>query len=62
MTVVADVVKVDQASGVVQVKGLQGNLLNVQVHDRAKLAGVTPGVQVTLAYTDAVSVAVMPVH
>jgi hypothetical protein len=34
----------------------------VQVHDRAKLAGVTPGTQVSLAYTEAVSVAVTPVH
>ncbi|MDR5753881.1 MULTISPECIES: hypothetical protein [unclassified Caballeronia] len=60
--VVADVVKVDPTSGVVQLKGPQGNLLNVQVHDRAKLAGVTPGTPVSLAYTEAVSVAVTPVH
>ncbi|SAL24808.1 hypothetical protein [Caballeronia telluris] len=62
VTVMADVVKVDQTSGVVQLKGPQGNLLNVQVHDRAKLAGVMPGTQVSLAYTEAVSVAVTPVH
>jgi Cu/Ag efflux protein CusF len=58
--IVADIVKVDDKGGVVQLKGPQGNLLDVQVQDRAKLAKVKAGDQVTLVYTEAVSVAVMP--
>jgi hypothetical protein len=62
MTVVASVVKVDDKRGVVQLKGPQGNLVEVQVQDRAKLARLKADEQVTLVYTDAVSVAVLPVH
>ncbi|SAL32207.1 hypothetical protein [Caballeronia humi] len=58
--IVADIVKVDDKGGVVQLKGPQGNLLDVQVQDRAKLAKVKAGDQVTLLYTESVSVAVMP--
>jgi Cu/Ag efflux protein CusF len=60
VTIVADIVKVDDKSGVVQLKGPHGNLLDVQVQDRAKLAKVKAGDQVTLLYTESVSVAVMP--
>jgi len=62
LTVVADIVKVDHKSGLVSLKGPQGNLLDVQVHDRARLAHVKAGQQVTIAYTEAVSVAVTPVQ
>jgi Cu/Ag efflux protein CusF len=62
LTIVADITKVDPASGIVQLKGPQGNLLDVEVRDRTKLAKVKAGDQVTLAYTEAVTVAVTPMR
>jgi hypothetical protein len=60
VSIVADIVKVDQKGGIVTVKGPQGNVLDVQVRDRTKLAEVKAGDQVMVNYTSAVSVAVLP--
>ncbi|SDH91290.1 hypothetical protein [Paraburkholderia phenazinium] len=58
--VTAEVVALDHASGVVQLKGADGAVFHIQGRDPAKLANLQPGMHVDVAYTPQVSVAVAP--
>ncbi|MGF6774417.1 fructose-1,6-bisphosphatase/inositol monophosphatase family enzyme [Paraburkholderia sp. GAS199] len=60
--VVAQVQAVDHASGVMALKGANGSVFHIRGRDAAKVAGVTPGMQVTVAFAPQVSVAVAPVQ
>ncbi len=59
-TVTAEVQAIDHASGVMALKGPNGSVFHIQGRDPAKIAGVTPGMQVVVAFAPQVSVAVAP--
>ena len=59
-TVNAEVQAIDHASGVMVLKGPNGSVFHIQGRDPAKIAGVTPGMQVLVAFASQVSVAVAP--
>ncbi|MFL9994834.1 hypothetical protein PQR34_29510 [Paraburkholderia sediminicola] len=56
----AEVQAVDHASGIMALKGPNGEVFHIQGREPAKVAGVTPGMQVSVAYAPQVSVAVAP--
>jgi Cu/Ag efflux protein CusF len=56
----AEVESIDHASGVMALKGSNGSVFHIQGRDLAKLTGVTPGMQVVVAFAPQVSVAVAP--
>ncbi|HEX7934536.1 MAG TPA: hypothetical protein VF573_15860 [Paraburkholderia sp.] len=57
---VAEVQAIDHASGVMALKGASGSVFHIQGRDPVKLANVTPGMQVSVAFAPQVSVAVAP--
>ncbi|ASW00627.1 hypothetical protein [Paraburkholderia aromaticivorans] len=61
-TVTARVEAIDHASGVMALKGEDGSVFHIQGRDPAKTAGVTPGMQVVVAFAPQVSVAVAPMQ
>jgi Cu/Ag efflux protein CusF len=58
--VTAEVQAIDHASGVMALKGHDGAVFHIQGREPAKVAGVTPGMQVSVAYAPQVRVAVAP--
>lgn len=58
--VTAEVQAVDHASGIMALKSPNGAVFHIQGREPAKVAGVTPGMQVSVAYAPQVSVAVAP--
>ncbi|MCX4143124.1 hypothetical protein M0D68_33340 [Paraburkholderia sp. SEWSISQ10-3 4] len=58
--VTAEVQAIDHASGIMALKGPNGTVFHIQGREPAKVAGVTPGMQVSVAYAPQVSVAVAP--
>ncbi|WP_027799961.1 hypothetical protein [Paraburkholderia dilworthii] len=56
----AQVQAIDHASGVMALKGANGSAFHIQGRDLAKLANVTPGMQVWVAFAPQISVAVAP--
>ncbi|MFM0340339.1 hypothetical protein [Paraburkholderia fungorum] len=58
--VAAEVQAIDHASGIMSLKGSNGAVFHIQGREPAKIANVTPGMQVSVAYTPQVSVAVAP--
>ncbi|WOD16183.1 hypothetical protein [Paraburkholderia kirstenboschensis] len=56
----AQVQAIDHASGVMALKGADGSVFHLQGRDPAKLASVTPGMQVLVAFAPQISVAVAP--
>lgn len=59
-TVTAEVQAIDHASGIMALKGPNGSVFHIQSRDPAKIAAVTPGMQVAVAFASQVSVAVAP--
>jgi Cu/Ag efflux protein CusF len=59
-SVTARVEAIDHASGIMALKGADGSVFHIQGRDPAKTAGVTPGMQVVVAFAPQVSVAVAP--
>ncbi len=59
-TVTARVEAIDHASGIMALKGADGSVFHIQGRDPARTAGVTPGMQVAVAFAPQVSVAVAP--
>ncbi|WNC92079.1 hypothetical protein RI103_27750 [Paraburkholderia sp. FT54] len=59
-SVAAQVQSVDHASGIMALKGPNGSVFHIQGRDPAKIASVTPGMQVVVAFAPQVSVAVAP--
>jgi Cu/Ag efflux protein CusF len=58
--VTAEVQAVDHASGVMTLKRANGAVFHIQGREPAKLAGVTPGMQVSVVFAPQASVAVAP--
>jgi Cu/Ag efflux protein CusF len=58
--VTAEVQAVDHASGVMSLKRADGAVFHIQGREPAKLAGVTPGMQVSVVFAPQASVAVAP--
>jgi Cu/Ag efflux protein CusF len=58
--VTAEVVALDRASGVVELKGPNGAVFHIQGRDPVKLANLQPGMHVDVAYAPQVNVAVAP--
>lgn len=58
--VTAEVVALDRASGVVELRGPTGEVFHIQGRDPVKLANLQPGMHVDVAYAPQVSVAVAP--
>jgi Cu/Ag efflux protein CusF len=56
----AEVVAFDRASGVVELRGPNGDVFHIQSHDPMKVANLQPGMHVDVAYAPQVSVAVAP--
>jgi hypothetical protein len=56
----AEVQAIDHASGVMALKGSNGSVFHIQGRDPAKLASVTPGMQVLVAFAKQINVAVAP--
>jgi hypothetical protein len=56
----AEVESIDHTSGIMALKGPNGALFHIQGREPAKIAGVTPGMQVSVVYAPQVSVAVAP--
>ncbi|WP_408456965.1 hypothetical protein [Paraburkholderia fungorum] len=56
----AEVQAIDHASGIMALKSPNGAVFHIQGREPAKVAGVTPGMQVSVAYAPQVSVAVAP--
>ena len=61
-TVTARVEAIDHASGIMALKGQDGSVFHIQSRDAARSAGVTPGMQVAVAFAPQVSVAVAPMQ
>jgi hypothetical protein len=61
-SITARVDAIDHASGIMALKGLNGSVFHIQGRDPAKVAGVTPGMQVVVAFAPQISVAVAPAH
>jgi Cu/Ag efflux protein CusF len=59
-SVTAHVEAIDHASGIMALKGPNGSVFHIQGRDPAKITGVTPGMQVVVAFAPQVSVAVAP--
>ncbi|MFM0308633.1 hypothetical protein P0D71_12655 [Paraburkholderia sp. RL17-383-BIF-A] len=59
-SVTARVEAIDHASGIMALKGADGSMFHIQGRDPAKTAGLTPGMQVVVAFAPQVSVAVAP--
>ncbi|MFM0243258.1 hypothetical protein [Paraburkholderia phytofirmans] len=53
---------VDHASGIMALKGPNGSVFHIQSRDPAKVTGLTPGMQVVVAFAPQVSVAVAPMQ
>ncbi|RDJ98861.1 hypothetical protein [Paraburkholderia lacunae] len=58
--VTAEVQAIDHATGIMALKGPNGDVFHIQGREPAKIANVTPGTQVSVAYAPQVSVAVAP--
>lgn len=58
--VTAEVQSIDHASGVMALKRANGAVFHIQGREPAKLAGVTPGMQVSVVFAPQASVAVAP--
>ncbi|HYS68359.1 MAG TPA: hypothetical protein VEN30_31680 [Paraburkholderia sp.] len=58
--VTAEIEAIDHASGVMALKSPNGSVFHIQGREPAKLANVTPGMQVSVAFAPQVSVAVAP--
>lgn len=58
--VTAEVQAVDHTSGVMALKRTNGAVFHIQGREPAKLAGVTPGMQVSVVFAPQASVAVAP--
>ena len=58
--VTAEVVALDRASGVVELKGPNGAVFHIQGRDPVKVGNLQPGMHVEVAYAPQVSVAVAP--
>lgn len=58
--VTAQVEAIDHTSGIMALKGPNGSTFHIQSRDPAKAAGVSPGMQVVVAFAPQVSVAVAP--
>ncbi|WP_408322290.1 hypothetical protein [Paraburkholderia nemoris] len=58
--VTAEVQAIDHASGIMALKGPNGAVFHIQGREPAKVVGVTPGMQVSVAYAPQVTVAVAP--
>lgn len=58
--VTAEVEAIDHATGIMALKGPNGAVFHIQGREPAKLANVTPGMQVSVAFAPQVSVAVAP--
>jgi Cu/Ag efflux protein CusF len=58
--VAAEVQAIDHASGVMALKGSNGAVFHIQGREPAKVANVTPGMQVSVAYAPQINVAVAP--
>ncbi|CAB3744592.1 hypothetical protein [Paraburkholderia rhynchosiae] len=58
----AEVQAIDHASGVMALKGPNGSVFHIQGRDPAKVANVTPGMQVLVAFAPQINVAVAPVQ
>lgn len=56
----AEVVASDRASGVVELRGPNGDVFHIQGRDPVKVANLQPGMHVDVAYASQVSVAVAP--
>lgn len=56
----AEVVTSDRASGVVELRGPNGDVFHIQGRDPVKVANLQPGMHVDVAYAPQVSVAVAP--
>ena len=56
----AEVVAFDRASGVVELRGPNGDVFHIQGRDPVKVANLQPGMRVDVAYAPQVSVAVEP--
>ena len=59
--VTAEVVALDSASGVIELKGPGGAVFHIQGRDPVKVGNLKPGMHVEVAYAPQVSVAVAPV-
>jgi hypothetical protein len=58
--VTAEVESIDHASGIMLLKNPNGSVFHIQGRGPAKVANVTPGMQVVVAFASQVSVAVAP--
>jgi hypothetical protein len=58
--VTAEVQAIDHATGIMALKGPNGAVFHIQGREPARIANVTPGMQVSVAYAPQVSVAVAP--
>ncbi|MEM5295005.1 hypothetical protein VSR82_11735 [Burkholderia sp. JPY481] len=61
VTIMANVIAVDRQSGVVTLKGPQGNMVDLVVQDPEQLKRIKKGDQMQAVYTEAVAIAVEPV-
>ncbi|NUX52797.1 hypothetical protein [Paraburkholderia youngii] len=61
VTIMANVIAVDHQSGVVTLKGPQGNTVDLAVQDPEQLKRIKKGDQIQAVYTEAVAIAVEPV-
>jgi Cu/Ag efflux protein CusF len=61
VTVIADVVAVDQKTHMVTLRGPKGNLVDIQVNDPEQLKNVKTGDHVEAVYAEALAVTVEPV-
>jgi hypothetical protein len=61
VTIMANVVAVDHQSGVVTLKGPQGNSVDLVVQDPEQLKRIKKGDQMKAVYTEAVAISVEPV-
>ncbi|RKE39394.1 hypothetical protein B0G76_5801 [Paraburkholderia sp. BL23I1N1] len=59
-SVTAEAQAVDHASGVLALKDPNGSVFHIRGREPAKVAGVTPGMHVSVAYAPQVNVAVAP--
>ncbi|WP_144155664.1 hypothetical protein [Paraburkholderia sp. BCC1885] len=56
----AEVVALDRASGVLELKGSDGAVFHIQGRDAAKVVNMKPGMHVEVAYAPQVSISVAP--
>lgn len=60
ITVLADVVGVDEKRGIISLKGPRGNVIDLKVQNRDHFKVVRKGDQVEAVYTEALAIAVAP--